>query len=593
MAAYFLQGDCSSSVRFAYSARPLDERIRIRQKVVNLPKIESRCEASIFICSNSGQFRLSKWRHVLRTRAAANGNAGDPQEDAGDFYNVEAEQKNEGGNNARISFPEIFTSAKNALASGTDSYMHIFREEVRQEAGHELEMIQKGYNACLKYVDRKGRELKPFVTTLKGQTTGLIMQTKKLCDILMHRIWPQFVSWNRLDLWKDVKRWDVQRYGALILYALLAASCLRVIHIFFIQPRRMEELTQAYMESIIPDPSPHNVKKLRKALWRKSNPKGLRMQRYIYGSNGDLVHDLSFVGENPWDESEDEIVSPNMNELIDQNPNLTEEQRKELKDMAAETAEVEMKRQEARSKMTWEQRLIEWDKMLKLEDLKDQIMAMNSNFIVGVDLDDIKGRLKRKDNEQTNMKPPIGILVSKRWWAYRPKLPYMYFLSKLQRFEVQSAVYTSDTKRLYVQMKEGFPKEYTVDVPVDPLLHDLMKNYGVEIDIAGRSQWSYYARAFIVLAPSVLLLLQVKHFSDRAMEMTSEKILDLLKMDREHLILPEDAAQKAKSEYRDVIVGDKIWKVLEEIMCYMREPMRYLDKGILLPRVSSPSIYIV
>lgn len=76
-----------------------------------------------------------------------------------------------------------------------------------------------------------------------------------------------------------------------------------------------------------------------------------------------------------------------------------------------------------------------------------------------------------------------------------------------------------------------------VDIPVDPFLHDLMKSCKVELDAIGRSEWSYYSRAFIVLAPSVFILLQVKHFSNRAMEMTSEKILDLLKMDREHLIL--------------------------------------------------------
>ena len=49
---------------------------------------------------------------------------------------------------------------------------------------------------------------------------------------------------------------------------------------------------------------------------------------------------------------------------------------------------------------------------------------------------------------------------------------------------------------------------------------------------------------------------------------------------------PEDAAQKAKSEYKDVVIGENVWRTLEEIMGYMREPMRYYDRGMRLPRVS-------
>ena len=48
---------------------------------------------------------------------------------------------------------------------------------------------------------------------------------------------------------------------------------------------------------------------------------------------------------------------------------------------------------------------------------------------------------------------------------------------------------------------------------------------------------------------------------------------------------PEDAADKAKSQYKDVIVGGDVWMVLEEIMTYMRDPMKYHNERVKLPRV--------
>lgn len=48
---------------------------------------------------------------------------------------------------------------------------------------------------------------------------------------------------------------------------------------------------------------------------------------------------------------------------------------------------------------------------------------------------------------------------------------------------------------------------------------------------------------------------------------------------------PEDAADKAKSQYKDVIVGGDVWMIIEEIMTYMRDPMKYHSKRVKLPRV--------
>lgn len=52
------------------------------------------------------------------------------------------------------------------------------------------------------------------------------------------------------------------------------------------------------------------------------------------------------------------------------------------------------------------------------------------------------------------------------------------------------------------------------------------------------------------------------------------------------MLKPEDAADKAKSQYKDVIVGGDIWQVIDEIMIYMRNPLKYFDKRVKLPRVS-------
>lgn len=87
------------------------------------------------------------------------------------------------------------------------------------------------------------------------------------------------------------------------------------------------------------------------AVWRKKLPKGLRMQRYIYDSDGEVHHDLSYVGENPWDESEHEGIPSNVDEVIDKSSNLTQEQKKELKDKAAEIVNMETEREEAWGKL--------------------------------------------------------------------------------------------------------------------------------------------------------------------------------------------------------------------------------------------------
>ena len=87
-------------------------------------------------------------------------------------------------------------------------------------------------------------------------------------------------------------------------------------------------------------------------------------------------------------------------------------------------------------KMSWQERLIEWDKILESEELKDQRLAEKSMFVIPVNLDKARENLLKRKEKQVDSGPSTAYLVSRKWWQYRPKLPYMFFLSKVERGEV-------------------------------------------------------------------------------------------------------------------------------------------------------------
>ena len=76
-----------------------------------------------------------------------------------------------------------------------------------------------------------------------------------------------------------------------------------------------------------------------------------------------------------------------------------------------------------------------------------------------------------------------------------------------------------------------------VDVPVDPFLYEALTKCGVETDILSKSNFAFYGRAFLALLPSVAIILYIRAVQYRAKEKFSEKIYDLLKMNRRQLIL--------------------------------------------------------
>ena len=64
--------------------------------------------------------------------------------------------------------------------------------------------------------------------------------------------------------WQDLKSWEPKRIGALILYiAVIFFSCQRLFLNLgsFLSYKSKKQLTEAYMEALIPQPSPANIKK--------------------------------------------------------------------------------------------------------------------------------------------------------------------------------------------------------------------------------------------------------------------------------------------------------------------------------------------
>ena len=63
---------------------------------------------------------------------------------------------------------------------------------------------------------------------------------------------------------QDLKNWEAKRIGALILYTFIVIISFRGIYLAFQAPRldqQRKEVTEAYMEALIPEPSPSNIRK--------------------------------------------------------------------------------------------------------------------------------------------------------------------------------------------------------------------------------------------------------------------------------------------------------------------------------------------
>ncbi|KAL6201832.1 hypothetical protein ACLB2K_025544 [Fragaria x ananassa] len=454
-----------------------------------------------------------------------------------------------------------WVSLTRSIRRGSEQFWSSFGDSLKKETGFDLKEVNVKVGECL---GQAGAELERFRTEFV----------------------PEFVSWNRLEHWKDVKTWEPKRFGALIVYVLVAVvSCQRMYVAIRapIQDGRRRELTEAYMEAVVPEPSPSNVRKLKKSMWRKTTPKGLRMKKFIEGPDGTLVHDSSYVGEDAWDD-EPQLPQDNVKQFIDSDIKLIPEEKKELKEVLGISGQVQ------EDTGTWRERLQKWKEILQNEKLAEQLDSANSKYVVEFDMKEVEKSLRKDVVEKvTETQGTRALWIAKRWWLYRPKLPYTYFLQKLDSSEVAAVVFTEDLKRIYVTMKEGFPLEYVVDIPLDPYLFENISSSGAEVDLLQKRQIHYFMKVVIALVPGLLILWLIRE-SVMLLHITSKRFLykkynQLFDMAyAENFILPVGEVGETKSMSKEVVLGGDVWDLLDELMIYMGNPMQYYERDVKFVR---------
>ncbi|KAH6787857.1 FTSH protease 12 [Perilla frutescens var. hirtella] len=424
------------------------------------------------------------------------------------------------------------------------------------------------------------------IDEFSGRARNSARNVQKKLERVNSELLPQFFSWNKWESWKDIKNWDSRRLGALVLYIFVAVfSCQSVFKAVRapIIEREKKELAEAYMDALIPEPTPTNVKKFKQGVWRKATPKGMKLKRFVEGPDGTLVHDTSFVGENAW-EDDAENAQRSMKEIIQQDPKLNMEDKKVLQ----EDLGLSVGNQDIGG--TWRDRLAAWKEILQKEKLAEQVGSLNSKYVVEFDMKEVENSLRKDVVEKAqNTRGTRALWISKRWWRYRPKLPYTYFLQKLDSSEVDAVVFTEDLKRLYVTMKEGFPLEYIVDIPLDPFLFEAISGSGVEVDLLQKRQIHYFLKVVFALLPGILILwfiresLMLLHITtNRFLYKKYNQLFDMAYA--ENFILPVGEVGEAKSMYKSVVLGGDVWDLLDELMIYMRNPMQYYEKDVQFVR---------
>ncbi|XP_022882634.1 ATP-dependent zinc metalloprotease FTSH 12, chloroplastic [Olea europaea var. sylvestris] len=466
--------------------------------------------------------------------------------------------------------PEGFSWVRfsQSVRSGSQRFIEKLGESVKKEIGFDLDST------------------KVRVNELSGWMQDSIQKSRDGLERVNSELVPQFINWNKWERWKDVKSWEPKRVGVLVLYAFVMIFSYQRISMAIRVPiieRERKELAEAYMEALIPEPTPTNVRKFKKGLWRKTTPKGLKLKKFIESPDGTLVHDSSFVGEDAW-EDDTERSQDNIKEIIDHDVKLNTEDKKSLKE------ELGLSVENQDTAGTWRDRLQAWKEILHAEKLSEQLDSLNAKYAVEFDMKEVENSLRKDVVEKVNeTRGTRALWISKRWWRYRPKLPYTYFLQKLDSSEVAAVVFTEDLKRLYVTMKEGFPLEYTVDIPLDPFLFEAIAGAGVEVDLLQKRQIHYFLKVVFALLPGILILwfiresLMLLHITtNRFLYKKYNQLFDMAYA--ENFILPVGEVGETKSMYKDVVLGGDVWDLLDELMIYMGNPMQYYEKDVKFVR---------
>ncbi|WVZ02707.1 hypothetical protein V8G54_023513 [Vigna mungo] len=160
---------------------------------------------------------------------------------------------------------------------------------------------------------------------------------------------------------------------------------------------------------------------------------------------------------------------------------------------------------------------------------------------------------------------------------------------EVQNGAVAAVIFTEDLKKLYVTMKEGFPLEFVVDIPLDPHLFEIITSSGAEVDLLQKRQIHYFMKVVIALVPGILILWLIRE-SVMLLHITSKRFLykkynQLIDMARaENFILPVGDVGETKSMYKEVVLGGDVWDLLDELMIYMGNPMQFYERGVQFVR---------
>nr|XP_019711134.1 ATP-dependent zinc metalloprotease FTSH 12, chloroplastic isoform X2 [Elaeis guineensis] len=472
--------------------------------------------------------------------------------------------------------PEKFSwhRVSESMRRGSERFLASFVEYLKKETGLDLEQA-----------NLKAGEL------LDG-ARGAAEKGRAVVDRFRLDLVPEFIEWNKWENWKDKEKWEPRRVGALILYIIVVTIiCQKTYGAFtsYFDRRSKRELTEAFMEALIPEPSPANVRKYKKSIWRKTMPKGLKIKKFIEGPGGTLIQDDSYVGEDAWGDDL-EPSQDTVNKIIDSDTRLSIEQKKELKGSLGISVDAGTSIEKQEGSTNWQERLGMWKEVLRKDKLAEQISSINAKYVVDFDMQEVEKSLRKEVVEKvSDTQGSRALWISKRWWLYRPKLPYTYFLDKLDCSEVASVVFSEDLKKVYVTMKEGFPLEYVVDIPLDPYLFETVSSSGVEVDLLQKRQLHYFLKVVVALAPGLLILYLIRE-SVMLLHITSRRYLykrynQLFDMaSAENFILPVESSDETKSMYKEVVLGGDVWDLLDEVMIYMNNPMQYYEKEVAFVR---------
>ncbi|CAI5462303.1 unnamed protein product [Closterium sp. Yama58-4] len=452
-----------------------------------------------------------------------------------------------------------------------------------------------------------------------GAVENILGSAREQAAAVKRRGLPKLLAakrWHQVDQWKQPQSWTALRWVVAALYlAATAVFCRAAGRTVAARLASRPATVERFLEFAIPEPTPENVRLVREQRWRAQAPPGLSVVKWRMDRDGRWEKDPSFVGETAWqhegalDRSSatglltraaggggglikhacrcNFFLSPHANPLV-LSPFFSHPSDEYVYEYVYDWDLIQAQQEEeapsdAASFIPPYQTLL-----LSLPSpLHPPSHPPPPSYEYVYDWDLIQAQqeeeMARRARGEGEADSP-AVWLQRRWWKHRPGMPYVWLLHKIQTNEVEAAVFTADMRRLYVTMKEGFPAEFKVDIPIDPFLYPSLLLKGVSVDMLPRSRL-FFLRGVAALLPSLVLLGGIGAAQIVFKRRVDDKIHDYIYMDRSQLLLPEDVHREGqRSAYDDVVMADDIWEVLEEVMAYMRDPMLYHDQGIKLPR---------